>query len=88
MGHLQYWKQDLFYYLRLTQHCASFELFEDNFGKKFSTRNTVLLFLEYRRSNQVETIQHIKNVVLKTSLRISMGTQNYLKQIVGKSLDP
>jgi hypothetical protein len=84
--------QELCTFFTSAQNCASF----DTLWVRIIVRKNIFqlskgggTFLEDKRSNQVKTIQHIKSAFLYTRFRLSMGTQNHLKQSdLGKSLDP
>ena len=41
-------------------------------------KGVVLLFLEDKRSNRQETVQHFRKLFIYKLVRISMGTQNHL----------
>ncbi len=65
--------------------------FENNLEReKFSTLiRAGGTFLDDKRPNKIETIQHFKKSFLQTSLRSSMGSQNHWKRSdLGQSLYP
>jgi hypothetical protein len=80
--------------LKSAQNGASFDTLCEKFPRIFFqlSEGAVLIILEDKRSNKIETIQYFKNAFLKTKLRISRSNQNHMKHIEflkkGETLDP